>query len=475
VLVVDDEPSQRRSLARLLMAGGFDVLTAEDGRAGLSLLATTRIDVVLLDADMPGMSGLEALRRIKEAHPAVEVVVMAAWAEMDAAATALRAGAYDVLTKPFDFQEAVTMKLAQAAEHKRLVERTHLLEQRLSQHEKLGELVGSSPRMKEVYRLALGVAPTASTVLLHGENGTGKELVARAIHQHSLRSDRPLCIVNCGTLAENLIETELFGSVAHAGNGAIDRAGVLELADKGTVLLDEIAALPLSAQTKLLHTLAHGEVRREGAPEPRVIDVRILAATNVDLKQRIAAGRFREDLYYRLDVIPIHLPPLRQRRDDIPLLAYHFLQKYSRRAGRDIRRIGVEALRLLRDHGWPGNVRELENAIEHAVVIARGESIMPSDLPFSRDRDAVQGAACGGTALRFGEDLSELAYAEAKNRAVNAFDRSYLEQLMRRVDGNISEAARQAAMDRSNFRRLLKKAKLPAGSAAEEDEEDAGD
>ncbi|MDI1449428.1 sigma-54 dependent transcriptional regulator [Polyangium sp. 6x1] len=473
VMVVDDEPALRRSLARVLLAEGFDVMTAEDGAAALTLLSTARaVDVVLLDVMMPGPSGMEVLARIKEQHPEVEVVMMTAFGDIDTAVAAVRQGAYNFLTKPFGPTETVALALMQAAEHKRLVDRTRLLEQRLVEHERFGELIGRSSRMQEVYRIALGAAPTTSTVLILGENGTGKELVARAIHQHSLRSDRPLRAINCGAIPETLVETELFGSMRGAFTGAQDRPGLFELADKGTVFLDEIGDLPLSAQAKLLRALAEGEIKRVGATEPKTVDVRVIAATNVDLKERIASGRFREDLYYRLAVIPVHLPPLRQRKEDIPLLAYHFLHKYARRSGRDIKRIGVEALRLLREQPWPGNVRQLENAIEHAVVMTRGDSILPSDLPFGRDEaHAGEDGAPEETRAFWSDTLSELPFTQAKEKAAIAFERAYVERLLKRTSNNVSEAARQAGMDRSNFRRLMKKVRAASDDGAGEDDE----
>lgn len=472
VLLVDDEPSLRRSIARLLMSKGFAVDTAEDGEAALDLLKTRNIDVMLLDLMMPKMTGMDVLGRVKHLYPDVEVIMMTAFGDFDTAVSAVRAGAYDFLAKPFANPDAVALALEKAAEHRRLVDRTRALERRLEQHEKFGELVGSSSKMQEIYRLALGVAPTSSTVLILGENGTGKELVARAVHQHSTRAEKAIRVVNCGAIPETLVESELFGSVRGAFTGAVDKPGVFELADKGTVFLDEIGDLPPMAQVKLLRVLAQGEVKRVGASETKVVDVRVLAATNVDLKERIGSGRFREDLYYRLSVIPVHLPPLRRRKEDIPLLAYHFLQKYGRKAGREIKRISVEALRLLRDHAWPGNVRELENAIEYAVVMARGDAIMPADLPFSRARESDDEVLSGGGL--FGQDLSSMPYADAKDKAVDAFDRAYVERLMKRASGNVSEAARQAGMDRSNFRRLLKKvrSKKPEGAEADEETDD---
>lgn len=461
VLVVDDEPALRRSLARVLSAENFDVLTAEDGAAALSLLQTTRVDVVLLDVMMPGMSGMDVLARIKKEHAEVEVVMMTGFADIDTAVTAVRQGAYNFLTKPFGPTETVAIALAQATEHKRLVDRTRQLEQRLATHERFGELIGGSRRMQDVYRVALGAAPTTSTVLILGENGTGKELVARAVHQHSLRSDKPLRAINCGAIPESLVETELFGSVRGAFTGAMDRPGLFELADKATVFLDEIGDLPMSAQAKLLRALAVGEIKRVGASEPKTVDVRVIAATNVDLKERITQGRFREDLYYRLAVIPVRLPPLRQRKEDVPLLAYHFLQKYARRSGRDIKRIGTEALRVLREQPWPGNVRQLENAIEHAVVMTRGDCIMPADLPAltQNEHPLFDNTPRTSVTTAWDETLADLPYADAKERAGTTFDRTYVERLLQRAEGNMSEAARQAGMDRSNFRRLVKKAR----------------
>jgi DNA-binding NtrC family response regulator len=291
--------------------------------------------------------------------------------------------------------------------------------------------------------------------LITGESGTGKELVARTIHDHSTREGRPFRSLDCGAVPEALLAMELFGSVPGAFPGAIDKPGIFELADRGTVFLDDLGALPPSGQIGLLRILTDHAVQRAGESEARPVDVRVLAAA-VDLRECVKAGLFRVDLYYRLNVFAIHLPPLRRRKEDIPLLAYHFLQKYGPHAGRDIKRISVEALRRLRENPWPGNVRELEATIEHAVVMARGEAIVPADLPaVEEDRridDDEDAALPPG-----GHDLTEGSYAEAKDKVVSAFDRAYVEHLLRRVGGNVSEAARLSGMDRSNFRRLMKK------------------
>ena len=458
VLLVDDEAAMRRSAPRLLVARGFAVDTAEDGAAALALLETRNVDVLLLDLRMPAMSGADVLARVKSRHPEIEVVMMFDAEDAEGADLAAHAGAYDVIAKPFLDPDALARVIERAADHRSLQGRVRALERRVERHERFGELVGPSKRMQEVYRLARGVAPTSSAVLILGERGTGKELVARTIHDHSTREGRPFRAIDCGAVPEALLAMELFGSVPGAFAGAADRPGLFELADRGTLFLDDLGALPPSGQLGLLRVLTDRVVERAGESQPRPIDVRVLAAAGADLRERVKAGLFREDLYYRLNVFAIHLPPLRRRKEDIPLLAYHFLQKYGPHAGRDIKRISAEALRRLRENPWPGNVRELEAAIEHAVVMARGEAIVPADLPALEE--ARQDDPGEGVTSRFGgEDLAEGTYAQIKDRVVSTFDRLYVEQLLERVGGNVSEAARLSGMDRSNFRRLMKKAK----------------
>ena len=459
VLVVDDEPELRRSLARLLLSRGMGVLTARGGLAAIDILKKEPIDVALIDLMMPNINGLELMERTREEQLEVEVIIMTAFGDVETAVKAVRAGAYHFLTKPFRSNDEVVLTVTKAAERRRLVDRAMLLERRLEQMEKFGELIGNSAKMQDVYRLALGVAPTSSTVLILGESGTGKELTARAIHQHSSRADGPFVAVNCSAIPVDLVESELFGHVRGAFTGATaTRAGLFETAHRGTIFLDEVGDLPPLAQVKLLRALQEGEIKRVGSNETQTVDVRVIAATNVDLRERIAEGRFREDLYYRLNVIASVLPDLRHRKEDIPLLAYHFLKKYAARIGSDVQKISHEAMHLLQSHTWPGNVRELENAIEHAVVFCRDRNLMPGDLPLGKAAQLGGAQPVRGDVAVLGAGLVDLPYREAKERALAAFEESYFNSLLERTGGNISEAARQAGLDRSNFRRAAKRA-----------------
>jgi two-component system response regulator HydG len=463
VLVVDDEPTLRRTLARLLNSRNMTVLTADDGAQAIEILGREPVDVVLVDLMMPKVGGLELLDHVRSEHTGVEVIMMTAFGDVETAVKAVRAGAYHFLTKPFRSNDEVVLTVTKAAERRRLVDRATALERRLEQMEKFGELIGNSPAMQEVYRLAIGVAPTSSTVLILGESGTGKELTARAIHGHSPRVNNPFVAVNCSAIPVDLVESELFGHVRGAFTGATaTRAGLFESADRGTLFLDEVGDLPPLAQVKLLRALQEGEVKRVGSNETRIVDVRVVAATNVDLRSRIAAGRFREDLYYRLNVVPISLPALRERREDIPLLAYHFLQKYAARSASQVKKISPEAMRLLSAHHWQGNVRELENAVEHAVVFCRDDTMTPAELPFGRPSNGAppdtSASGASGASDPMAQGLFELPYREAKERSLEKFETAYFESLLARTQGNVSEAARQAGLDRSNFRRAVKRA-----------------
>ena len=379
VLVVDDEPSNLASIEKIFQKDGMRVLTAPEARAALELLRGHKVDVVLTDLMMPAVSGLELLRAVKQVAPDVEVVLMTAYGTVETAVQAMREGAYDFVEKPLK-RVTVVKSVRKAAERRQLT-----IENRMLKHEikvlTAREIVGSSPALKRVLDIATHAAPSSATLLILGESGTGKELLARYVHQHSSRRDAPFVAVNCSAIPETILEGELFGHEKGSFTGAIARRdGRFAKAAGGTLFLDEIGELSPSVQVKLLRVLQEGEFEPVGGDTIKA-DVRIVAATNKDLKAEVVAGRFREDLYYRLNVIALTAPPLRTRREDIPLLTDHFLGVYCKKNNRVRLETSREVLALLTDYPWPGNVRELENVIERAVVLSRGARLTPEDLP----------------------------------------------------------------------------------------------
>jgi two-component system, NtrC family, response regulator HydG len=471
VLVVDDEPSLLRALEALLRKKGYEVIGLDSPIVATQKLAQEDFDVALLDIKMPQLSGLELLNAVKHRRPEVEVIMMTGHATVETALAAVRSGAYDYLTKPFDDVELVARAVAKAAERKMLFDRNRQLETALKEREGgQGEgIVGNSGPIREVTRMIEAVAYSSTTVLVTGESGTGKELVARALHTRSPRKGHPFVALNCGALTETLLESELFGHVKGAFTGAQrDQKGLFDAADGGTIFLDEIGDIPLSTQVRLLRVLQEGEIKRVGSAESVKVDVRVIAATHRDLPKLVKAGKFREDLFYRLNVINIPLPSLRERVDDIPLLAHHFLRRYAERLGKKVRALSPEGIELLCGYRWPGNVRELENAVERAVVLCRGDAVTPTDLPpavTGRTAPLVREAQPSGA-----EEAAwlTLSYAAAKEHALRRFEKSYVDALMRACDNNISAAARKAGMDRSNFKRVLRKYRTDV-------EPDAGD
>jgi DNA-binding NtrC family response regulator len=459
VLVVDDEPTLLRALESLLRKKGHDVVGLESPIAATQRLAQEDFDVALLDIKMPQLSGLELLSAVKHRRPEVEVIMMTGHATVETALAAVKSGAYDYLTKPFEDVELVARSVAKAIERKALFDRNRELENRLRQQEggPPEGLVGNSAGMREVVRMVEAVAYSAATVLVTGESGTGKELVARALHARSPRKGQPFVALNCGALTETLLESELFGHVKGAFTGAQrDQKGLFDAADGGTIFLDEIGDIPMTTQVRLLRVLQEGEFKRVGAADSMKVDVRVIAATHRDLPKLVKSGKFREDLFYRLNVINIPLPSLRDRADDIPLLAHHFLRRYADRLGKKVRTVSPEAIELLSGYRWPGNVRELENAIERAVVLCRGDAVTATDLPpavTGRTAPLVREAPAGGEESQW----LALSYAAAKEQALRRFEKSYVETLMKACDSNISAAARKAGMDRSNFKRVLRK------------------
>jgi two-component system response regulator HydG len=463
VLVIDDERALLRALERVLPAKDFVVETCDNGVEGLARLAHDAFDVVMVDIMMPQISGLDVLREVKRRHPEIEVIIMTAYATIDTAVSAIKLGAYDYLTKPFENLESVENVVRRCAERKRLIDRNRHLETQLDARERFEGMVGASVKMREVFKLVESVSYSSASVLIEGESGTGKELVAKAIHYRSPRKDKSFVVINCSALSETLLESELFGHVKGSFTGAIaNKKGLFEVANGGTMFLDEIGEIPLSTQVKLLRVLQEGEVKRVGSNETVHVDVRIVAATNADLQSMMRKGTFREDLYYRLNVISVRLPPLRDRREDIPMLAYHFLKKYNARMGKKVEKISPEALALLQGYKWVGNVRELENVMERAVVLVHGDTVEPAALP-------ANVAEATPTGIEDGRSLVNLPYTKAKRLALMSFEKRYLTTLLAKSGGNISRASREAGIDRSNFRRILKRYNL-AGADAENDE-----
>ncbi|WP_028318007.1 sigma-54-dependent transcriptional regulator [Desulfobulbus elongatus] len=379
ILIVDDEPNYQIVLAEILRDEGYEVFTADSGLAGLPIVHSTDLDLVVSDMKMPGMDGIEFLSKIKEFNRELPVILITAYAEVEKAVEAMRLGAFTYLAKPFSNQQLLA-SVTKAIEHYGLIREIRRLRDEATPRSGFGGMVGKSPSMRAVYQLIEKVAPTPSSVLITGESGTGKELVARAIHNLSPRKDEPFISVNCAALSEHLLESELFGHEKGAFTDAVAmRKGRFELADAGTLFLDEIGEMPPQLQAKLLRVLQEKCFERVGGSVTQHVDVRILAATNKDLKDEVEKGHFREDLYYRLNVIHIHLAPLRERVDDIPALVTHFIEKNSRNLGKPLD-ISPEALRLLVSLPWEGNVRELENTIERAAILCNGDRIEPEDV-----------------------------------------------------------------------------------------------
>ena len=391
VLVVDDEENLRLVLRTLLRRHGYEVETAESGEEALALVDSFGPDCVLTDVRMPKMGGIDLLVTLRAKGNDATVIVMSAYGNMDQAIEAMKAGAYDYVQKPFKPDEVV-LTLRKAEEREALRRENRALREEIRKDFKFEDILAKSPNMQEVFRTIAKVADYKTTVLITGESGVGKELVARAVHRRSQRPG-PFVPVNCGAIPENLLESELFGHKKGAFTDAVqDRRGLFEEATGGTLFLDEIGELPLGLQVKLLRVLEDEKIRRLGETRDITVDVRIIAATHRDLQAETRAGRFREDLFYRLNVLPIHVPPLRERREDIPLLVEHFVSRNNARLGTGLRGLDTEARRLLYEYPWPGNVRELENTIERAMVLADGEFIVAHDLPerIREARDPVQ-------------------------------------------------------------------------------------
>jgi two-component system response regulator HydG len=448
VLVVDDKEDLLKLFAKIL-GEEFSLSTASDGAKALALIAEHEFDVVVADLKMPGASGFTVLESVKARWPETEVILLAAYGSVSDAVEAVKQGAYDYIQKPFD-PDAAALVVARALERRRLRAQTVSLRKELEGVNSFHNVIGKSPPMREVCGLLERAAGLDTTVLLTGETGTGKELAARAVHYHSTRKHNRFVPVNCGALPAELGDNELFGYAKGAFNGAAaSKPGLFEEANRGTLFLDEVGELPLPVQVKLNRALQDKEIRRVGENSPFSVDVRIIAATHRELKAEVQAGRFREDLFYRLHVFPIRVPALRERREDIPALAAHFLAKHARASKRDITGIGNAAMRALTAYNWPGNVRELENAIERAVAIAAGRELDIRDLPAE-----LRGAQVGALPA---EVLVRMPYHEAMGTARDRISREYLAVLLHEFEGNVTRAAERAGIERESLHRLLKR------------------
>lgn len=435
ILVVDDEPMVCLSLVNWLKEENYFAQSAEDGPSAIAAVSQEPWDIMLLDLKMPGMDGLEVLRQVKKISPQTVVIIMTAYASIASSVQAMKEGAYDYIVKPLDVQE-LTLMLKKIVDHQRLISENILLRKKLTERYAYENIIGKSPAMQKVFEMIRTVADTSATVFISGETGTGKELVARAIHTNSSRKYNPFIAVSCGALPETLLESELFGYEKGAFTGA-DRMkkGRFELAHGGTLFLDEIGDISMRTQVKLLRVLQERSFERLGGTDSIEVDVRLITASNRDLPKAIEAGDFRSDLYYRLNVVNIHLPPLRQRKEDIPLLIEHFMRKFNLEFNKRFDRVEEEALNLMMEYHWPGNVRELENVIERAIVIDGGPEIKVGQLPF-----------------RKGEDPSP----DSGPRTLIEMEKAHIHKMLDLCQWNVSKAARVLSIDRTTLHKKIK-------------------
>jgi len=441
LLIVDDEMIVRESLGNWLKEEGYDVDTADSGLAALENMKSKKYDLVVADVKMPGMDGIQLLEKCKKWDPDLQVLVMTAYASVDTAVQAMKQGAFDYIVKPFD-PENVTQIIKRALKFKLLEKENILLRKELEKKYGIDEIIGKSKKMEEVFDLIRTVADSEAVVMIRGESGTGKELIAKAIHANSKRKYGPLVALSCGALPETLLESELFGYEKGAFTGAqYSRKGRIEMADGGTLFLDEIGDISAKTQVDLLRVLQEKTIHHLGGTKPIKIDVRIVSATNRDLEMAVKTGTFREDLYYRLNVVCINVPPLRDRKEDIPLLLNHFLKKFSIENGKAVAGFSGDAMEILIAYPWPGNVRELENVVEHAVVVCKGDEIMPGNLPDNVKRE-----------IRTSED--EPAPVP---KSLEESERIHIVKILEENEWNISRTAKDLGIDRVTLYNKIKK------------------
>ena len=449
ILIVDDEKSLLDLLSRVFTKEGYRVETTTSAARAIEIIEKEDLDVLIADIRLPEMSGMEILKRCREIRPDVPVIMITAYGNMKQAIEALKMGALDYIIKPFDIEE-LKITVAKGMEKRRLEQENLLLKREMRERYSFENMIGKSRAMQEIFALIEKIAGTDSTVLITGESGTGKEMAARAIHVLSRRSDRPFVSINCAALPENLLESELFGHVKGAFTGAVsDKKGMFEVAQHGTLFLDEVGEMSPWTQVKLLRALQEKRIRRVGGTEEIAVDVRIIAATNQDLKKRIEEGKFREELYYRLNVISFEMPPLRRRVEDIPLLVNHFLQKYCQQMGKKMKRVSPEAMSLLEMYHWPGNVRELENVIERVVAIEDRETITPASLP----PEITMPAKKEETQILFNPGFNLMDH-------LDDIARKYLRQALMAANWNMRQAASLLGISYRSIRYLMDKYKI---------------
>ena len=459
ILVVDDEPSMRQMLSIALRREGYQVTAVVDGRAALAALEDSQVDMVVTDVRMPEFSGVDLLREAKRVDPSISVIMMTAYGSKETVLEALRLGATDYVEKTHNLKDELSLRIRKELDRKRLQQENVLLKRTLQTSHQFSNIIGSSDPMLALFELVETIAPTSSTVLITGESGTGKELVARAIHFNSQRKDRPFVALNCGALSETLLDSELFGHVRGAFTGAdTNKKGLIEVAEKGTIFLDEIGEMSQQVQVKLLRVLQERKFRRLGGTDEVDADIRIITATNRDLAKMVEEGRFRQDLYYRINVINVHLPPLRERRADIPMLAEHFVTRFARQMEKPITGISGEAMGILRRYHWPGNIRELENAIERAVALERSAVIMPESLSVATGKLPDRLSELPITLSEVDED--RLPDGFDLEQHVQEIEREYIAEALKRAGGVKVRAAELLGMSFRSFRYYTKKYNL---------------
>jgi DNA-binding NtrC family response regulator len=449
LLIVDDEIDMLRLLERSISQElDCEIDTAASGTQALKLLETRNYDLALVDIRMPGMDGIELLDRVKRMNPWMTVVIMTAHGVVELAVKAIKKGAYDFITKPFDREQLIHL-LRKALERSQLLRENLNLQRRIKEKEPFGDLLGSSPVMQRVYQTIQMIAKTDVTVLITGESGTGKDLAARAIHGLSHRCDQPFVTVNCPTLPENILESELFGYKKGAFTDASsDKIGLFEEARGGTIYLDEIGDIAPTIQTKLLRVLQEKEIKPLGQPKSIKVDVRVIASTNRDLKEKMRKQDFREDLFYRLNVLTVQMPPLRERKEDIPILAEHFLKHYCEEFGKPLKSLSPELMDLLLRRNWEGNVRELENIINRAILLSTGDLIKPHEIGWTAELPE---------SCVVGKDIQGMDYKEAKEEVMHRFHADYLGELLRRNNGNVTHSARECGLERQALQQILRR------------------